>query len=138
MAPAPPSDLPEPSAQPPASKPPRRDHDEDHSDRQANVAGMMVGTALMFIGFLNIFLSISGGFEINVVPLLIYFGGLAVWANAVIENPTWRYSIMGVAILLALIFYQYGEIHFWHKQVVFWVTVVIVVYFMFNEPKKPA
>lgn len=138
MAPAPPSDLPEPSAQPPASKPPRRDHEEDHSDRQANVAGMMVGTALMFIGFLNIFLSISGGFEINVVPLLIYFGGLAVWANAVIENPTWRYSIMGVAILLALIFYQYGEIHFWHKQVVFWVTVVIVVYFMFNEPKKPA
>ena len=99
---------------------------------------MMIGTALMFIGFLNIFLSISGGFEINVVPLLIYFGGLAVWANSVIENPTWRYSVMGAAILLALIFYQYGEIHFWHKQVVFWVTVVIVVYFMFNEPKKPA
>ena len=138
MAPAPPSDLPEPSAKPPASNSPRRDHEDDHSDRQANVAGMMIGTALMFIGFLNIFLSISGGFEINVVPLLIYFGGLAVWANSVIENPTWRYSVMGAAILLALIFYQYGEIHFWHKQVVFWVTVVIVVYFMFNEPKKPA
>jgi hypothetical protein len=92
----------------------------------------------MFIGFLNIFLSISGGFEINVVPLLIYFGGLAVWANSVIENPTWRYSIMAVAILLALAFYHYGEIHFWHKQVVFWTTVVIVMYFMFHEPKKPA
>ena len=63
---------------------------------------MMIGTALMFIGFLNIFLSISGGFEINVVPLLIYFGGLAIWANSVVENPTWRYSIMAAAILLAL------------------------------------
>jgi hypothetical protein len=99
---------------------------------------MMIGTALMFIGFLNIFLSISGGFEINVVPLLIYFGGLAIWANSVVENPTWRYSIMAAAILLALGFYHYGEIHFWHKQVVFWTTVVIVMYFMFHEPKKPA
>ena len=137
MSPAPPSDLPEPSAHPPASIRPRHEHEDEWSDRQANVAGMMVGTALMFIGFLNIFLSISGGFEINVVPLLIYFGGLAVWANSVIENPTWRYSVMAVAILLALGFYHYGEIHFWHKQVVFWVTVVIVMYFMFHEPKKP-
>ena len=138
MSPAPPSDLPDPTSPPPAPKIPRHDHDDDGGDRQANVAGMMIGTALMFIGFLNIFLSISGGFEINVVPLLIYFGGLAVWANSVIENPTWRYSVMAVAILLALGFYHYGEIHFWHKQIVFWVTVVIVMYFMFHEPKKPA
>lgn len=98
---------------------------------------MMTGTALMFIGFLNVFLSISGGFEINVVPLLIYFGGLAVWANAVIENPTVRYSVMTAAIALALGFFHYGEVLFWHKQVVFWSTVVVVMFFMFREPKKP-
>lgn len=138
MSSPPSQNLPDPATPPPPSKSPRHDHDEEGGDRHANVAGMMIGTALMFIGFLNIFLSISGGFEINVVPLLIYFGGLAVWANSVIENPTWRYSVMAVAILLALGFYHYGEIHFWHKQVVFWVTVVIVMYFMFNEPKKPA
>jgi hypothetical protein len=139
MTPAPPSDLPEPFTTPPPSKSPRRETDDDSGgDRQAHVAGMMVGTALMFIGFLNIFLSISGGFEINVVPFLIYFAGLAVWANSVLENPTWRYAVMGVAILLGLAFYHYGEVLFWHKQAVFWTTVVIVVYFMFNEPKKPA
>ena len=97
----------------------------------------MVGTALMFIGFLDVFLSISGGFEINVVPFLIYFGGLAVWANAVIETPVLRYGVMTVAIVLALGFFHYGEVLFWHKQVVFWSTVVIVMYFMFKEPKKP-
>jgi hypothetical protein len=102
-----------------------------------HVAGMMVGTALMFIGFLNVFLSISGGFEINVVPFLIYFGGIAVWANAVIENPTLRYSIIAGALLLGAGFYHYGEVLFWHKQVLFWTTVAIVMYFMFNEPKKP-
>ncbi|WP_455379186.1 hypothetical protein [Petrachloros mirabilis] len=100
------------------------------------VVGLMVGTALMFIGFLNVFLSISGGFEINVVPFLIYFGGLAVWANAVIENPAFRYGVMTVAIALAIGFFNYGEVLFWHKQVVFWSTVVIVMYFIFHEPKK--
>ena len=139
MPPPPPSDLPEPSATPPPFKPPRGQADDDGgADRQTNVAGMMIGTALMFTGFLNVFLSISGGFEINVVPLLIYLGGLAVWANSVIENLTWRYSVMAVALLLGLGFYHYGEVLFWHKQVVFWVTVAIVVYFMFNEPKKRA
>lgn len=131
-----PTDL--PSKDPSKSAPAGPADDESTGERQLSVAGMMTGTALMFIGFLNVFLSISGGFEINVVPLLIYFGGLAVWANAVIEHPGLRYGVMIGAIALALGFFHYGEVLFWHKQVVFWCTVVIVMYFMFREPKKPA
>jgi len=113
----------------------REDSDSDHPTQ---VMGLMIGTALMFIGFLNVFLSISGGFEINVVPFLIYFGGLAVWSNAAIETPIIRYGVMTIAVSLALALFQYGEVLFWHKQVVFWATIIIVMYFMFNEPKKPA
>lgn len=131
-----PTDL--PSNDPSQRPAPNPAEEESGRDRQLSVAGMMTGTALMFIGFLNVFLSISGGFEINAVPLLIYFGGLAVWANAVIENPTLRYSVMTAAIVLALGFFHYGEVLFWHKQVVFWSTVIIVMYFMFREPKTPA
>jgi len=121
----------------PPEEPARPDRDEDSgSDKQLRVAGMIVGTALIFIGFLDIFLSISGGFEIDYIPFLIYFGGIAVWANAVVENLTLRYSIIGAALLLAAVFFHYGEVLFWHKQVVFWGTVVVVMYFMFNEPKK--
>ncbi len=108
------------------------------NEHQIHVIGLMVGTALMFIGFLNVFLSISGGFEINIMPFLVYFGGLAIWANAAIETPILRYGTMAVAIALALGFFQYGEVLFWHKQVLFWVTIIIVMYFMFVEPKKPA
>ena len=123
----------------PTNEPVRREPDDDSgSERQMRVIGMMVGTALIFIGFLDVFLSISGGFEINVVPFLIYFGGVAVWANAVVENMTLRYSLIGGALVLAAVFFHYGEVLFWHKQVVFWSTVVVVMYFMFNEPKKPA
>ena len=127
----------EPAQRPPTQLP-KSKREENGSDHQMHVAGLMIGTALMFIGFLNVFLSISGGFEINVVPFLIYFGGLAVWANAAIENLVLRYAVMTAAIALALAFFHYGEVLFWHKQVVFWSTVVIVMYFMFREPKKPA
>ena len=135
-----PTDLPPPHdpADRPAPTPLKREGDEGGGEQQMRVVGLMVGAALMFIGFLNVFLSISGGFEINVVPFLIYFGGLAVWANAAIETPMMRYGVMTAAIALALGFFHYGEVLFWHKQVVFWATVVIVMYFMFNEPKKPA
>src|SRR3972149_8348810 len=134
-----PPDLPPPHArvQRSPTQPTRTEGQENGSDHQMRVVGLMVGTVLMFIGFLNVFLSISGGFEINVVPFLIYFGGLAVWANAVIEAPVLRYGVMTAAIALALGFFHYGEVLFWHKQVVFWATVIIVMYFMFNEPKKP-
>ena len=116
---------------------PTPEKQDNGSDHQMHVIGLMVGTALMFIGFLNVFLSISGGFEINVVPFLIYFAGLAVWANAAIEMLVLRYGVMTTAIALALAFFHYGEVLFWHKQVVFWSTIVMVMYFMFKEEKKP-
>jgi len=134
-----PSDLPPPDNEPLRPAPPSepREH-EGGNEHQVHVIGLMIGTALMFIGFLNIFLSISGGFEINEVPFLIYFGGLTIWANAAIENPSIRYGVMGIAITLALALFQYGEVLFWHKQILFWGTIIIVMYFMFVEPKKPA
>ncbi len=128
-----------PTAQPgSADERDRRDKDSGE-DHQLNTAEMMVGVGMMFVGFLNVLLSISGGFEINVVPLLLYFAGLAVWAHATIVHPTVRYTVMTAAIAFALAFFHYGEVLFWHKQVVFWATVVIVVFFMFKSapPSRP-
>ncbi|HWG96139.1 MAG TPA: hypothetical protein VN647_03555 [Nitrospira sp.] len=133
-----PSDLP-PQGEPPRSSRPAKAGEQGGggNEHHIHVIGLMVGSALMFIGFLNVFLSISGGFEINVMPFLVYFGGLAIWANAAIETPALRYGTMAVAISLALGLFQYGEVLFWHKQVLFWVTIIVVMYFMFVEPKKP-
>ncbi|HJU06589.1 MAG TPA: hypothetical protein VJ692_15685 [Nitrospiraceae bacterium] len=128
---------------------PDEDHDSRHStldgsgsteERQFNVAAMMVGTSMMFVGFLNVLLSISGGFEFaGVTPILLYFAGMAIWGYAVIRNPSIRYAVMAASIIVALAFFHYGEVLFWHKQVVFWGTVIMVVFFMFKtaEPNKP-
>ncbi len=86
----------------------------------------------MFIGFLNVLLSISGGFEINVFPIILYFAGMTVWAHATILNQTVRYGVMIFGITMALAFFHYGEVHFWHKQLIFWSTVAMVMFFMFK------
>jgi hypothetical protein len=123
------------------------DPDSSHSpldgpsneDRQLHIAEMMVGTAMMFVGFLNVLLSISGGFEISIFPLMLYFGGMAIWGHAVIKNPTIRYAVITAAVACALAFFHYGEVLFWHKQVIFWGTVALVAFFMFKtaEPTRP-
>jgi hypothetical protein len=106
-------------------------------DRQFNVAEMMIGTTMIFTGFINVLLSISGGFEISVLPLILYFAGLAIWAHARVENPSVRYTIITLCFAAAAGFFQYGEVHFWHKQVIFWGTILIAVFFMFSgTPKK--
>jgi cation transport ATPase len=109
-----------------------------HEERQFTIAEMMVGTTMMFVGFLNIFLSISGGFEISVFPMVLYFAGMAIWGHAVVKNPTVRYTLITVTVAVALAFLHYGEVLFWHKQLVFWGTVVLVVFFMFktSNPAK--
>lgn len=132
--------VPDPTRPSPDQTSKRSPHDKESGggeDRYLNVAAMMVGTAMMFIGFLNVLLSISGGFEISVLPLILYFAGLAIWGHATIKHLTVRYMVITVAIVLALAFFQYGEVLFWHKQAVFWATVAIVTFFMFRSTGKP-
>ncbi len=126
-----PTDLPERQTNQPA--PPPAGHDDRHGEEpHTYVPGMIVGSALVFLGFLTVFLSISGGFEIDYKPLVLYFSGLAIWAYSAITNLALRYVVMTAAITLALAIAHYGEVHFWHKQVVFWGTVIMVSYFMFT------
>jgi len=125
-----PTDLPERQTNQPA---PPSDPDGMHGEEpHTYVPGMIVGSALVFLGFLTVFLSISGGFEIDYKPLVLYFLGLAIWAYSAIMNLALRYVVMTVAITLALAIAHYGEVHFWHKQVIFWGTVIMVSYFMFT------
>ncbi len=105
-------------------------------DQHLKVAEMMIGTAMMFVGFLNVLLSISGGYEMaGVQPMILYFAGLAIWAHGTITHVTGRYLVIGAAIVAALAFLHYGEVLFWHKQVIFWFTILLVGFFMFKSSK---
>lgn len=113
-------------------RPDADDRDGGGEDRYLRISELVVGSSLMFIGFLNVLLSISGGFEINIFPIILYFAGVTVWAHATILNTAVRYTVMIFGITMALAFFHYGEVHFWHKQLIFWCTVAMVMFFMFK------
>ena len=58
--------------------PPRQDSDVDpeaHEALQMKVAMKMVGSAMVFIGFIQVFMSASTGAEISIFPMILYFCG---------------------------------------------------------------
>jgi hypothetical protein len=121
----------------PASDPPPQLREDDGDDRQMKVGMKMVGSAMVFIGFIQVFMSASTGAEITVFPMILYFSGLALWAYSSIDNLTVRYAVMAVSIVCALGFFHLGEVLFWHKYIIYWGTIGMVVFFMFQTPKKP-
>ena len=121
----------------PPQPPVQKDDPEDNEDKQMQVAMRMVGSAMVFIGFLQVFLSASTGAEINIFPMIIYFAGMALWAYSSVENVTVKYAVMAVSVVCALAFLHFGEVLFWHKYVIYWGTIAMVVFFMFKSPPKP-
>ncbi|MBA3965443.1 MAG: hypothetical protein H0X47_06670 [Nitrospirales bacterium] len=124
---------------PVAPRPPVMEEDqEDQENLQMQVAMRMVGSAMVFIGFLQVFLSASTGAEISIFPMIIYFSGMAMWAYSSVDNLTVRYTVMALSLLCAMAFMHFGEVLFWHKYLIYWGTIGVVVFFMFKTPKKPA
>ena len=117
--------------------PPSPDDSLEQEDLQMKVAMKMVGSAMVFIGFIQVFLSASTGAEITVFPMILYFAGLALWAHSSVKIPSIRYAVIGISIVCALGFFHFGEVLFWHKYVIYWGTIAMVVFFMFQTQKKP-
>ena len=109
---------------------------ETHEALQMKVAMKMVGSAMVFIGFIQVFLSASTGAEITIFPMLLYFSGMALWAHSSVKIPVVRYLIIVFSIVCAMGFIELGEVLFWHKYVIYWGTIAMVVFFMFQNPKK--
>ena len=126
-----------PPSGPPSGTSHSKDKDDETEDRQMKVGMRMIGSAMVFIGFLQVFLSASTGAEITVFPMILYFGGMALWAYSSVENVTIRYLVIVGSIICALAFFHFGEVLFWHKYVIYWGTIALVVFFMFKNPTKP-
>ena len=127
-----------PAPKPPLPKPVRKEEVEEQENRQMRVAMKMVGSAMVFIGFLQVFLSVNTGAEISIFPMIIYFSGIALWAYSSVHTITIRYTVIALSLLCAMAFMHFGEVLFWHKYLIYWGTVGMVIFFMFQTPKKPA
>jgi hypothetical protein len=81
-------------SKPPAPPPVREEEVEEQENRQMRVAMKMVGSAMVFIGFLQVFLSVNTGAEISIFPMIIYFSGMALWAYSSVDTPFRRSLIL--------------------------------------------
>lgn len=111
---------------------------EAYEALQMKVAMKMVGSAMVFIGFIQVFLSASTGAEISIFPMILYFSGLALWAYSSVRIPIVRYAVIVFSLFCIVAFLNIGEVLFWHKYVIYWGTIAMVVYFMFQNPMKPS
>ena len=109
---------------------------ETHEALQMKVSMKMVGSAMVFIGFIQVFLSASTGAEITIFPMILYFSGIALWAHSSVKIARLRYVIIVFSMVCIMGFIQVGEVLFWHKYVIYWGTIALVVFFMFQNPKK--
>ena len=82
---------------------------EAHEALQMKVAMKMVGSAMVFVGFIQVFLSASTGAEITIFPMILYFSGLALWAHSSVKNVSVRYVVIGLSIVCILGFLQLGK-----------------------------
>jgi len=129
----------DPVARKSLTRPPVPDEEiEAQENRKMRVAMKMVGSAMVFIGFLQVFLSVNTGAEISIFPMIIYFSGMALWAYSSVDTPTIRYTVIALSLLCAMAFMNFGEVLFWHKYAIYWGTVGMVIFFMFQTPEKPA
>ena len=80
--------------QSPPPPPDRPEEVEEQENRQMQVAMKMVGSAMVFIGFLQVFLSVNTGAEISIFPMIIYFSGMALWAYSSVDTPAIRYTVI--------------------------------------------
>ena len=70
--------------------PPSQNADVDgeaHEALQMKVAMKMVGSAMVFIGFIQVFMSVSIDVEISIFPMILYFSGLAPVGTFVRQDP---------------------------------------------------
>ena len=82
---------------------------EEQENRQMRVAMKMVGSAMVFIGFLQVFLSVNTGAEISIFPMIIYFSGMALWAYSSVDTPSIRYTVIALSLLCAMAFMHFGK-----------------------------
>ena len=45
--------------------------------------------------------------------------------------------MIAFSLFCIMAFLHLDEVLFWHKYVIYWGTIAMVVYFMFENPKKP-
>ena len=106
------------------------------TDRSLQSVERLTGVALLLMGFMNILLSISGNYELDLFSAMIFLFGVVLFVHGSVQ--TWhKWIVIGMAVALGILFWIRGEVGTWSQIGLFYGTLIVVLFYMFfiREPK---
>lgn len=91
---------------------------------------------LLLMGFINILLSISGNYELDLFSAMTFLCGVVLFVHGSVQ--TWhKWIVIGMAVALGILFLIRGEVGTWSQIGLFYGTLMVVLFYMFfiREPK---
>jgi hypothetical protein len=90
----------------------------------------LIGVTMIFLGFLNIMVSIASDYALDLYSATVFFVGIALFIQS--RVATWhKWPLVGTAVGILLIFYATGAVPELFKYLVFYVTILIVIGYLF-------
>ena len=99
-------------------------------DQNLRTVQKLLGVALIFMGFLNTLLSISGGYPLDQFSALTFLIGVILFVHG--SAQTWRkWIFIGMALSLGTVFMIRGEVDRLSQLALFWGTILVIIFFIF-------
>lgn len=99
-------------------------------DRGLSSIQRLVGVALLFMGFMNVLLSLTGGYDLDLFSAYTLLLGVILFIHSSVD--TWhRWVVIGLTVALGLLFLIRGEVDIWSQRLMFYGMLIVVVVFIF-------
>ena len=99
-------------------------------DRSLSTVQRLLGVALIFMGFINILLSITGQYELSLFTAITFLTGVILFVHGSVK--TWhKWIIIGLAALLGIVFLVRGQVGGLSQLGMFWGTLFVILFYAF-------
>ena len=106
------------------------------TDNSLRSVEKLTGVALLLMGFMNMLLSISGDYPLDLFSTITFLFGVVLFVHGSVQ--TWhKWIVIGMAVTLAAVIMIRGEVGTWTQIGLFYGTLMVVLFYMFfaREPK---
>ncbi len=104
-------------------------------DKTARTVQKLIGLALIFMGFINILLSITGQYPLDLFTTITFLVGVILFVHG--AGDSWhKWVIIALTTALALLFLYKGEVNDLSKVGLFWTVLLVIFYYTFISKER--
>ncbi|HEY5649279.1 MAG TPA: hypothetical protein VIU33_07245 [Nitrospiria bacterium] len=110
---------------------------EEHDHKLSSVS-RLVGMTMFIMGFFTVLISWTNS-ELDLMPVLMVCFGAGLFVHSSVD--TWHKWVVLAVLACALLVFMANPsplVKYWYKTVIFYGTIVMVVFFMLTHKIKPS